>query len=600
MSQALRRAACLLALSCQFGGALAAAAPTESDKANAFFERSFNEDVARSPMTEGYLGIKKDTDKWDDMSEQRGLDDLALTVKRLAEFKREIDVSKLDEQTRLSYRLYVAQAEKQIEGWKWRHHRYVFSQMSGLHTDAPAFLINFHEVENAKDANAYIARLRGMSKLFEQLETNARTDQALGILPPKFVFPLMIEASRQIITGEPFGGAGKSALWNDFSTKVEAIKGLDAAAKKRLLDEGRAALLEAVKPAYEQLIAMFEAQGRVATEDDGVWKLPQGGEFYNYALRSATTTTLSADEIHALGLREVARIHADMDVIRQRVGFKGDLAAFLAFMRDDPQFVYPTTPEGKAAYIARATQMIEDMKKRLPEFFGVLPKAALVIKPVEPFREVGSAGAFYEGPSADGKRPGVYYVNTLDMHGVPIWEMETLVHHEAIPGHHMQISIAQELQGVPKFRKYGHYTAYVEGWGLYSEYFPKEFGFYSDPYQDFGRLSDELLRAVRLVVDTGIHAKHWTRQQVMDYFHANTAGSDRDNFTETNRYIVWPGQATAYKVGMLKIVELREKARKELGPKFDLRAYHDLVLKNGALPLDLLEENVNDWIAKTR
>jgi uncharacterized protein (DUF885 family) len=186
------------------------------------------------------------------------------------------------------------------------------------------------------------------------------------------------------------------------------------------------------------------------------------------------------------------------------------------------------------------------------------------------------------------------------MRGIPIWEMETLAHHEAIPGHHMQIAIAQELKGIPKFRMYGNYTAYAEGWGLYSEYFPKEFGFYSDPYQDFGRLSDELLRAVRLVVDTGIHSKHWTRQQVMDYFRANTAGSDRDNFTETNRYIVWPGQATAYKVGMLKIVELRERARKALGSKFDIRAYHDLVLKNGALPLDLLEENVDDWIARTR
>jgi uncharacterized protein (DUF885 family) len=237
------------------------------------------------------------------------------------------------------------------------------------------------------------------------------------------------------------------------------------------------------------------------------------------------------------------------------------------------------------------------MRARLDEFFGVKPKAQLVVKMVEPFREKGSASAFYEQPSADGSRPGAYYINTLDMRALPIWEMETLAHHEAIPGHHMQIAIAQELQNMPKFRKFGGNTAYAEGWALYAEYFPKEFGFYQDPYQDYGRLSDELLRAVRLVVDTGLHAKKWTRQQVVDYFKANTPGSERDIFTESNRYVVWPGQATAYKVGQLKIIELRELAKKELGPKFDLRGYHDLVLKNGALPMDLLEENVKAWIA---
>lgn len=580
------------------------AATDESAKANAFFDRIFDEDVERSPMAQGYLGIKKDLSKWDDYSEPRRLDELDRTVRNLAELKNTIAFDRLDEQTRLSYRLFVSQSEKEIEGYKWRLHRYVFTQMSGLHTDAPAFLINYHPIDNELDARAYIARLRGLSTLFGQLEFRARQAEKIGVLPPRFVFPLMIDAARQVITGEPFDAAGpkveKSALWADFNTKVNALSKLKPAAKAKLLADGRAALLQSVKPAYLQLIAMFEAQQKVATDDDGVWKLPEGRDFYNYRLRSATTTHLSADEIHEMGLREVARIHREMEVIKDKVGFKGDLAAFLVFMRDDPQFSYPTTDEGKAAYIARATQMIDDMRRRLPEFFGTLPKAALVIRKVEPFREQGSAAAFYEHPSADGKRPGVYFVNTLDMRGLPIWEMETLAHHEAIPGHHMQIAIAQELKGMPKFRRFGGFTAFSEGWGLYAEAFPKDFGFYKDPYQDFGRLSDELLRAVRLVVDTGIHAKHWTRQQVLDYFHANTAGSDRDNFTETNRYIVWPGQATAYKVGMLKIMELREKARAALGPKFDLRKYHDLVLKNGALPLDLLEENVNEWIVKQR
>ncbi len=587
----------------------AAAAPAavdriaaESAKANAFFDRVFDADVDRSPLTQGYLGLKKDHDKWDDFSEKRELEDLALTVQHLAELKSTIHYDWLDAQTQMSYRLFAEEADRTIEAWRWRDHGYVFHQMEDSpHSSLPSFLINYHPVDNVADARAYVTRLRALPAVFAQLIANAEGQAAKGVLPPKFVFPMMIESSREVISGAPFDASGKpSALWADFEGKVNALKDADDAGKKQLLAEGRAALLEAVRPAYDRLIAMFAAQEKVATTDDGVWKLPQGDEYYSFMLRRNTTTTMSADEIHALGLREVARIHASMGEIKDRLGFKGDLAAFLKYMRDDPKFVYPSTDAGRAAYIARATTIISEMRARLPEFFGVEPKAPLVIKKVEPFREKNAAGAFYEPPSADGSRPGTYYVATLDMRTLPIWEMETLAHHEAIPGHHMQIAIAQELKNMPKFRMYGGYNAYAEGWALYSEYFPKEFGFYSDPEQDFGRLSDELLRAVRLVVDTGLHAKHWTRQQVQEYFRANTATSERDVVAETARYIVWPGQACSYKVGMLKILELRERAKKELGPKFDLRAYHDLVLQNGALPLDLLEENVDGWIAKQR
>ena len=576
---------------------------SESAKANAFFDLVFDESVDRSPIAQGYLGIKKDRDKWDDFSEAHQLEDFVLAVKHLGELQSTIHYDWLDEQTQMSYRLFVAQAEHTIEGWKWRRHGYTFSQMegNGLHTDAPAFLINFHPVDDVADAKAYITRLRGMQPMFDQLIAQTEDQAARGIMPPRFVFPLLLDSCREIITGAPFDEKGaKCALLEDFETKVGALKGVEEAAKKQLVADARAALLEAVKPAYGKLIALFEAQAKVATDDDGVWKLPEGRDYYNYMLRSNTTTALTADEIHELGLREVVRIHEGMTKIKEQVGFKGDLAAFLKFMRDDPQFSYPSTTEGRAAYIKRANEVIDAMRVRLPEFFGVQPKAPLLVKKVEPFREKGSAAAFYEQPSADGSRPGSYYINTLDMRALAIWEMETLAHHEAIPGHHMQIAIAQELEHMPKFRKYGGYTAYAEGWALYAEYFPKEFGFYADPYQDFGRLSDELLRAVRLVVDTGIHARHWTRQQVMDYFHANTASSEREVISETNRYIVIPGQATAYKTGQLKILELRELAKKELGPKFSLRAYHDLVLKNGALPLNLLEENVRRWIKQQK
>ncbi len=570
----------------------------ESAKANAFFERVFDESVDRSPISQGYLGIKKDHDKWDDYSETNRLQEFAITVRELAALKSTINFDLLDEQTKMSYRLFVAQAEQTIEGWKWRNHSYVFTQMDGMHADAAAFLINFHEVADEADARAYITRLRAMPAMFEPLIARAEAQAARGILPPKFVYPMLIESCREIIGGAPFEAQEKkSALFEDFETKVGALKNVDEATKVRLVADAKAALLEAVRPAYERLIGVFAALEKQATEEDGVWKLPEGRDYYNYSLRRHTTTALTADEIHELGLREVARIHAGMTAIKEQVGFKGDLKAFLQFMKNDPQFYYPQTEEGKEAYMKRANEIIDRMRARLPEFFTIFPKAPLIVKKVEPFRERGTSNAFYNQPSPDGSRPGIYYVNTLDMRAQAIWEMETLAHHEAIPGHHMQIAIAQELENMPKFRKFGGYTAYIEGWGLYSEYFPKEFGFYQDPYQDFGRLSDELLRAVRLVVDTGIHAKQWTRQQVMDYFRANAATPERELFSEANRYIVWPGQACSYKIGMIKIIDLRELAKRELGAKFDLRAYHDLVLKNGALPMNLLEENVRAWIA---
>lgn len=573
----------------------------ESAKANALFERFFDEGVARSPMLATQLGLKTNYDQWDDLSEQKALEDLLLGVQQLAELKRSVNFESLDDQTKTSYRLYVRQAEDALEGWRWRFHSYPLNQMSGLHSGAPAFLINFHRVDTVADARAYIARLRGMTTLLGQLAANVETRATKGILPPKFVYGLVIESCREVIHGAPFDDATQaSALWEDAQAKIGALPDADAATKAKLLAEARAALLEHVQPAYAKLIALLERHEKIATTDDGVWKLPDGGEYYAFMLRQSTTTRMTPEQVHELGLREVARIHGEMRAIMQRVGFKGDLPAFFAHLRSDDQYYYPTTPEGKAAYMKRANEIIDAMRARLDEFFGVKPKAPLLVKVVEPFREKGSAGAFYEEPAPDGSRPGVYYVNTIDMRGVPIFEMETLAHHEAIPGHHMQIAIAQELEGIPRFRRFGGNTAYAEGWALYAEYFPKEFGFYQDPMMDFGRLYDELLRAVRLVVDTGLHAKHWTREQVMDYFRQNTPNPERDIFTETNRYIVWPGQATAYKVGMLKILELRELAKKELGPKFSLRDYHDLVLKDGALPMDLLEENVRAWIARQK
>jgi uncharacterized protein (DUF885 family) len=286
-----------------------------------------------------------------------------------------------------------------------------------------------------------------------------------------------------------------------------------------------------------------------------------------------------------------------MREIKDKVGFKGDLKAFMEFMKTDKQFYLPNTEEGKAKYLADATAMIDNMKSRLDELFIVKPKADMIVKRVEAFREKAAGKAFYQQPAPDGSRPGIYYANLYDMEAMPTYQMEALAYHEGIPGHHMQIAIAQELEGIPKFRKFGGYTAYVEGWGLYSELVPKEMGLYEDPYSDFGRLAMELWRACRLVVDTGIHAMKWTRQQGIDYYVNNTPNATSDGVKMVERHIVMPSQATAYKIGMIKIVELRENAKKQLGEKFDIREFHDVVLKSGPVPLNTLESFVNDWVA---
>ncbi|MDX1391996.1 MAG: DUF885 domain-containing protein, partial [Rheinheimera sp.] len=304
-----------------------------------------------------------------------------------------------------------------------------------------------------------------------------------------------------------------------------------------------------------------------------------------------------AEYIHQLGLDEVARIHDEMRAIMTQTGFDGDLKAFFNFMQTDPQFYYPETEAGKAAYLAQATAVIDDMRTRLDQLFLVKPKADLIVKAVEPFREKSAGKAFYQRPSMDGSRPGIYYANLYRMSDMPKYELEALAYHEGIPGHHMQLAIAQELEGIPKFRRFGGYTAYNEGWGLYTELLPKEIGLYQDPYSDFGRLAMELWRACRLVVDTGIHAKKWTREQAIAYLLENTPNTPTAVEKAIERYIVMPSQATAYKIGMIKILELRQKAKTALGEKFDIRAFHSTLLKNGPVPLDVLELLVDEYIA---
>lgn len=571
------------------------AAQSESEKANALFETIFMENIMASPIAQTYMGIKQDYDKWDDIGDEADARELARTKKQLAELNQ-LDASKLDPQTRLSLTLLTQNLNNDIKDYQWRYHNYPVNQMHGGHSMIASFLINQHQITDVSDAKAYISRLNGVPKRLSQLQQALEIRADKGIIAPKFVFGYVISDSQNIIKGAPFDKGEDSALLADFRKKVNTLS-ISEAEKAQLIADAEKALVSQVEPAYKTLIAYIKTLEAKADTRDGVWKLPDGEAFYNNALARTTTTHMTADEIHQHGLAEVERIHNEMRAIMKKVNFNGTLQEFFTFMRDDPQFYYPNTAEGKAAYLADATQLIDNMRSRLDEVFKVKPKAAMIVKQVEAFREKSAGKAFYEQPAPDGSRPGSYYANLYDMKAMPKYQMEALAYHEGIPGHHMQIAISQELKDIPKFRKFGGYTAYIEGWGLYSEYFPKEMGLYADPYSDFGRLAMELWRACRLVVDTGIHAKQWTREQGIAYYVDNTPNAKSDAKKMVERHIVMPSQATAYKVGMIKLLELRHKAEKQLGDKFDIRDFHTLVLANGALPLDVLEEQVDQWIA---
>jgi uncharacterized protein (DUF885 family) len=576
----------------------------ESERLNAWFEATFDAAVDRDPMRQTYLGIKDRYSEWSDASEAFELQELELQRASVAEMKSSFNFDKLDDQAKLSWRLAEYELERAEAAFPFRSHSYTFNQMFGVQSGIPAFLINQHKVATASDAEAYISRLNGVPAYLGQHVENSKASAAQGILPPAFVFEYVLADARGVITGYPFTGTGDgtddSPLMGDIRDKITALSANGSITEEDaadLLARATDALKASVGPAYEAAITELTRQQAAATKDDGAWKLPDGGDYYNMRLAQMTTTDLTADEIHQIGLNEVARIHGEMQAIMTQVGFEGSLAEFFEFMRTDPRFYKPETPEGRAEYLAEAEAAIETMKGDLPKLFNRFPKADMIVKAVEPFREKSAGKAFYSRPAPDGSRPGVYYANLYSMADMPTYQLEALAFHEGIPGHHMQIAIAQELEGIPSFRKYGGYTAYSEGWGLYSELVPKELGYYSDPYSDFGRLAMEIWRAARLVVDTGLHSKKWTREQAIQYLMENTPNPQGDCEKAIERYIVMPGQATAYKIGMLKIVELRERARAQLGDQFDIREFHDIVLRNGAVPLAVLEETVDAWLA---
>jgi len=571
----------------------------ENARAAALFESTYQARLARSPIEQAFEGIRDQQDSWDNYSDAFQRESNRLDKAHLKNLQG-LSPELLSDANQLNLRLYQQQLEGALEEFKWRYHRYPVSHMTGIHTGVATVLIRLHRIETVDDANDYIKRLQGVTELFDQLIDGLQVRAAMGILAPKFVYQQAVENSQRIITGQPFADSGlaDSPLMADFSRKLGELD--IAEPQKQWLQSGvQQALLESVGPAYLKLIGVLNDLHSRAEEEGGAWTLPQGKDFYRHALRQTTTTELDAVAIHHLGLTEVERIQGEMRAIIEQAGYQGGLSDFFAYMQSEPTFLFPQTEEGKQAYINEAERVINEMKARLPEVFGVIPTVDIVVKPVESFREKASIGSAYYQPGApDGSRPGIFYINTYDMSAMPKYALPTVAYHEGIPGHHMQVTIAQGLGNVPQFRRAASYAAYAEGWGLYSELLPKEMGLYADFYTDFGRLSAELWRACRLVVDTALHDQGWNRQRAINYLMDNSPTDREKAIKAVDRYLVLPSQATAYKIGMLKIQVLREQAKNELGDQFNIREFHDVVLGNGALPLNILEEIVNRWIGQ--
>jgi uncharacterized protein (DUF885 family) len=487
----------------------------------------------------------------------------------------------------------------QVEGEKWQWHNYPVNQLFGVQNQFPSFMANTHRLLSRRDCDYYVMRLDALPKKFDQLLDGLKVREQKQILPPRFVVEEVLKEMTDFI-GKP---ASENILATSFKDRAAKIHKLSEAERADFQARVESAVANKVYPAYQKLIDYFREVLPKTTADDGVWKLPDGDAFYAYKLHENTTTTLKPDEVHELGLREVARIEDEMRTILDANGFAGQpIGEAMDKLAKDPRFLYPNDDKGRAEALARYKELITQATERSSkELFLTTPRAKIDVRRVPEFKEATAPGANYEIAAMDGSRPGIFFANLRDMNEVPKWSMPTLAYHEGVPGHHWQLSTAEELKGVPQFRKVMPFTAYIEGWALYCEWLAKQVGWYNDdPFGDLGRLRDELFRAVRLVVDTGIHAKRWTREQAIAYMREKTGMGEKEVKSEIERYIVAPGQACAYKIGMLKIQELRARAQNELGEKFDQREFHDAVLKNGALPLEILEEQVNEYIQRKK
>jgi uncharacterized protein (DUF885 family) len=539
------------------------------------------------PEYASVLGDKRYNDKISDRSEKAILAEYEMERQFLARFKA-VDTAGFPEQEALNKALMVREIEKDLEGVRFKDWEMPVSQFGGIHINAPQ-LVSVLSFETVKDYDDYIARLRQLPSAFAQVTDLMTKGMADKLMPPRI---LLEQVARQ---GAKIGDAAPEE--NPFFEPAKKIPAAFADADKaRIREQILSAVRDDVKPAYQKFTKFvqeeYAPQGRA---EPGLWALPDGAVRYAYAVEQSTTTTLSPEEIHQIGLREVARDRALMLKIAKKLGYR-DLKEFDAAIAKNPKL----HPKSREEMLEQYRTYIDQMWAKLPRYFGRLPKAKVEVMPVESYREKEASGAQYVNGTPDGKRPGHVMVNTGDFENRTTLDIETTAYHEGVPGHHMQISVAQELPALPKFRQHAFYVAYIEGWGLYSERLGEDAGFFQDPYSMYGHLQDDLLRAIRLVVDTGFHYKKWTRQQVVDYFHASSGIDEPTVQSETDRYMAWPAQALGYKIGQLKILELRDRAKKELGPRFDIRGFHDEVLGGGAMPLDVLDQRIAVWTAQHR
>jgi uncharacterized protein (DUF885 family) len=573
---------------------------TEDARLYAFLDREFADQLQQRPQLATQLGLKEGQDRLDDISDAALLRQLEWRRASVARMKTQFDRAKLSLDAQANYDIWALELERAELSYKYRDWNPPFySFLYSAHSQLPNFLINTHTVQDAVDMRAYAARLRAIPAVLDEAIAQSRVSDKAGVHAPKFEIERVIAGSRAIIAGAPFGDGPASPLWADAQAKIGKLqsggKVTDAEAQA-LLDDTRAALLS-IKPAYERVIAWAESDlptapsGRV-----GAISLPDGAAWYAAALKLNTTTDLTAEQIHQIGLKEVKRIEGGQDALAKQAGFKDRVAYYADRERRNPP--QPWTDALRAEYLRNANAAIQRNLTLVPKYFGKLPIYKVEVVREPSFSEVAGGAAHAAGPSRDGARPGRVYVHLLGTTDDPSADATIdLMCHEGVPGHVMQGDIQVRQSGGPKFRQTARYVAFGEGWGLYSEALCKEMGAYPDLATDFMRLDAELFRAARLVVDTGIHAKGWTEQQAIDYLVTVGRASPDQGRSEVRRYITLPGQATGYKIGMLKIMELRRKAERELGSKFDIKGFHDLLIGSGSLPLSILERQVDAWIA---
>lgn len=565
---------------------------------NLFFERAFLEFGLRSPQVLTMIGIfdrlpvKFYQGKLDEVSVAR-TEEMNRWVEDNHKTLRRYNRQRLDGQKALSYDIFDWFLDNQVQGHRWTWHSFPVNQMFGIHSNLPDFMLQLHPVREERDVDFYLSRLAQFPDAFGGTVEILRERERRGVLPPRFAVEKSLEAMREFIAVPP----ADNPLVVEMLARVDDLDDFPAPRRAGLEAELTSAVAEHVYPAYAQLIAWQESILPVATSNEGVWRLPDGDEYYAWTVRAHTTTGYTPAEIHAMGLAEVARIEAEMDAILCGAGrCEGTVGERMQALGQDPEFLFEDSEAGREAILEAFREIIAEIEDGLDGWFDVTPSATVEVRAVPAYREEGSAGAYYMPPALDGSRPGVFFAKLQHVEDHPRFGLRTLAYHEAIPGHHFQLALQQEIRGVPMFRRMLPFTAYSEGWALYAERVAWEAGFQDDPYDDLGRLQAELFRAVRLVVDTGMHHARWTREQAIDYMREKTGIAETDVVAEIERYLIMPGQALAYKVGMMKILELRERAETALGESFDVREFHNVVLMNGSMPMSVLEGVVEDWI----